>query len=284
MTEEQQKSEPQPRRAVTPIPASIVKAIAAVMQTAQAVAKSQENKHGGYKFASTDDIYGAVAVKMGELGLISLTLEDEPPVITRIEPKSGDKASVWLKVAYAFVLATETDTWEDPRARRSLFIQVTGPQTFQAAQSYAEKSWLRSMFKIATGDVDLDSLPEGFSWTPPAIKAPAPPPAAGPLGPTEAAKIAELTGAAKLADEVDSPIQQKAPPPPPAAPEPEKEPGPNMDFALTNFEAALLGVVTRAAAEKYLDAFNAKYDGHIGAAHKLRLDDIYERASAKFKK
>ena len=29
-----------------------------------------------------------------------------------------------------------------------------------AAQSYAEKALLRSLFKIATGDIDLDSMPQ----------------------------------------------------------------------------------------------------------------------------
>ncbi len=56
------------------------------------------------------------------------------------------------------MLATSEATWTDKRSRRTLYIQVTGPQTFQAAQSYAEKAYLRSLFKIPTGDMDLDSL------------------------------------------------------------------------------------------------------------------------------
>lgn len=143
--------------AVAPIPASIVKAICAVMVTVEAVKKSNRNQHGGYNFASTDDIYAAVTRKMGEVGLIIVALEDKAE-IKRIE-KDG-KVSQWMHAEFSFVLATEQATWSDPRARRTLYIQVTGAQTFQAAQSYAEKAYIRSLFKLPTGDVDLDSMPQ----------------------------------------------------------------------------------------------------------------------------
>lgn len=142
---------------MTPVPASIVKAICAVMVTVEAVKKSNRNTHGGYNFASTDDIYAAVTRKMGEVGLVLLSLEDRAD-IKRIE-KDG-KVSQWMHAEFSFVLATEQATWSDPRAKRTLYIQVTGAQTFQAAQSYAEKAYLRSLFKLPTGDMDLDSMPQ----------------------------------------------------------------------------------------------------------------------------
>jgi len=61
---------------------------------------------------------------------------------------------------FRFILATEQATWSDPRWRRTLYLQITGPQSFMAAQSYAEKALLRSLFKIATGDIDLDAMPQ----------------------------------------------------------------------------------------------------------------------------
>jgi hypothetical protein len=143
---------------VEPIPPSIVKAICAVQTTMEAVKKSQRNQHGGYQFASTDDIYAALTRRMGEVGLALMSLEDECEIV-RVE-RDG-KTSQWARLVYSFVLATEDATWSDKRARRSLYIQVTGPQTFQAAQSYCEKSILRSLFKIPTGDMDLDSVAQG---------------------------------------------------------------------------------------------------------------------------
>jgi hypothetical protein len=145
---------------VTPIPASIVQAICQIKITVDAVKKSSRNQHGGYQFASTDDIYAAITRKMGEVGLILMSLEERCE-IKRIE-KDG-KTSQWAHMEYSFVLATSKDTWSHPTLRRTLYIQVTGPQTFQAAQSYAEKSFYRSLFSLPTGDQDLDSMPQADS-------------------------------------------------------------------------------------------------------------------------
>ena len=139
------------------IPGSIVKAICALQVSLEAVKKTQRNAHGGYQFASTDDIYAALTRKMGEVGLTIFSLEDECEIV-RIE-KDG-KTSQWARLVYSFVLATADATWSHKSLRRSLYIQVTGPQTFQAAQSYAEKSFMRSTFKLPTGDMDLDSMPQ----------------------------------------------------------------------------------------------------------------------------
>jgi hypothetical protein len=144
-------------RGVTPIPSSIVQAICQIMITVDTVKKSQRNHHGSYNYASTDDIYAATTRKMGEVGLLVMSLEDRCE-IKRIE-KDG-KISQWAHMQFSFVLATSTDTWTDPRARRTLYLQVTGAQTFQAAQSYAEKAYLRSLFKLPTGDMDPDSMPQ----------------------------------------------------------------------------------------------------------------------------
>lgn len=158
MMEETQRTE---RAEVAVVHGSIVAAICKIQCSLEAVKKGTKNVHGGYMFASTDDIYAALARKMGEVGLIIMAREDEC-VLTRVENKEG-KTVQWVKLTFSFVLATEQATWSDPLARRTLYIQVTGPQTFQAAQSYAEKAYLRSLFKLPTGDMDLDSLPQAES-------------------------------------------------------------------------------------------------------------------------
>lgn len=144
-------------RDVEKIPKSIIKAICEIKKTLEAVSKTQRNSHGGYMFSSTDDIYAAVARKMGAVGLVIMTLEDKCEIV-RIE-KEG-KTVQWAHLEYSFVLATDEDTWSDPRAKRTLYIQLTGPQSFQAATSFAEKAYLRSLFKIPSGDMDLDSMPQ----------------------------------------------------------------------------------------------------------------------------
>ena len=147
-----------------PIPASIVKALCTVQSSISSVAKTQYNKQGNYKFASADDIYAAVARKFGDVGLMIYPLEMSPPEIKRVEKtKDGEiVVSQWGQFCFGYMLATvEGDTWFDPRSSRTIFIQILGPQTFNAAESYCQKQFLRSLLKLPTGDMDLDSLPQG---------------------------------------------------------------------------------------------------------------------------
>lgn len=144
------------------MPASIVRAISAIKATVAAVKKSQRNSHGGYMFSSTDDVYAAISRKMGEVGYHVHALEEKCEVV-RIEKTDKDgrqQTSQWLHAVYSFLHATEADTWSHPKDRRTIYVQITGPQTFQGAQSFAEKSYFRSLFKLPSGDMDLDSMPQ----------------------------------------------------------------------------------------------------------------------------
>ena len=143
-------------RHVQDIPPSIVAAIARIQKAMQSVAKDGTNTHGGYAFASTDAVYAALSAKMGDVGLTILTLEDDPEFKMVDGPKGPQR---WCKFRFRFVLATEEGTWTDGSCSRTLYLQILGPQTHMAAQSYAEKTFLRSLFKIPTGDLDLDALP-----------------------------------------------------------------------------------------------------------------------------
>lgn len=152
--------------AVQQIPGSIVRAIAEVMKTVTAVKKSQRNQHGGYNYASTDDIYAAVTLKMGEVGLIALSMEESCEIkrVETTDSKTGQpKIGQWAQIVFTMMLATEEASWTDDKFKRTLVIQVTGPQTFQSAQSFFEKEMLRSIFKIPTGDQDLDAMPQAES-------------------------------------------------------------------------------------------------------------------------
>lgn len=153
---------------VTPIPASIVRAACAVQASVAAIAKTQFNKHGQYKFASTDDIYAAITRKLGEVGLMVYPLELTPvkreqskvDVFDRDGSKTGEKTVTLLSFHFGYVLATETDTWFDPRSSRTITVLHTGPQTYNAAESFCQKAYLRAWLKLPTGDMDLDSMPQ----------------------------------------------------------------------------------------------------------------------------
>lgn len=138
---------------VQPKHASIVQAICRVQTSMEAVKKSAKNQHGGYNYASADDIYAAVIRRMAEAGLVIDALEVVPPQISK-----SDKGSQWMRVTFQFVLSTTESTWTDASARRTVMLPMNGPQSFMAAQSYAEKAYLRSLFKLATGDMELDEI------------------------------------------------------------------------------------------------------------------------------
>lgn len=160
---------------IAAMPKSIVKAICAVQASIEAVEKTQYNKHGGYKFASTDDIYAAVTRKLGACGVMILPVEMSPveETITKVEvfdqagAKTGEKAVTKLRFHFGYIIATEDDTWFDHRSARTIILQHTGPQTFNAAESYCQKAYLRSMFKLPTGEMDLDAMPETDTDEPP---------------------------------------------------------------------------------------------------------------------
>jgi hypothetical protein len=257
---------------LVPIPGSIVMAIAAVMANLEAVQKSQENKHGNYKFASTDDIYAAITRKMGEVGLICLPLEEG---IEITPSKNADGKTVnWMRVSYLFALATKEATWTDSRCRRTLIIQITGPQTFQAAQSYAEKTFLRGLFKIATGDVDLDSMPEGYEYSPIKFNAVAPPP---PLAESEPASAPDA--AVPVAATVDG---LAAIPAPGDQPEPETvADAPSEDaiqLAAVSCASAMTKANTIERLNQLMGKFNEKFDGHISKKIANELEIVYENA------
>jgi hypothetical protein len=146
------------------IPGSIVQGICAVQLGLDgAVKKTSYNQQGGYKFASTDDIYASTTKLMGEAGLSILCLEDSVEIKRFEQEKNGEKKIVqWGLFQFSFVLAaSDGSTWQHPNLKRTVYVQILGAQTFQAAQSYAEKAFLRSLFKLPTGDMDLDSMPQG---------------------------------------------------------------------------------------------------------------------------
>lgn len=133
------------------IPPSIAVAIAKVMQAVGTIGKDAHNKHGGYDYASVDAVYEGCRKAMAEAGLVIIPMEEE---VAKIDEKL-------IKFVFSFLVATETDTWEDPRNRRTVYLQWMGPQSFQAGQSYCEKAFHKGMFKLNTGDAEQEGLPGG---------------------------------------------------------------------------------------------------------------------------
>lgn len=137
------------------MPPKVAEAVAAVMAEVPKLAKGERNSHGNYNFASIDDFLEAVRPIMAKHKLIISSDEDDFEVI-------GDGRDAWLRMRFAFSAHCGGETY-GPMRRSIMIMAKMGSQAFGAGQSYAEKQFLRSLFKIATGEganIDADSHPQ----------------------------------------------------------------------------------------------------------------------------
>jgi hypothetical protein len=138
------------------MPKAVSEAISKVMGGIEKLAKDNKNAHGNYNFVSVDDFIELVNPLCAAAGLIIVQDEGETKLIDT--KTSAGKESTTLLQEYRFYLCHSSGVvWDKPITRR-LLIQITGPQTFGAAQSYALKSFMRSLFQIPTGDKDGDDI------------------------------------------------------------------------------------------------------------------------------
>lgn len=139
----------------------ISNAIAQVMGGIEKLSKDDTNKHANYKFASIDAFLEEVRPLMAKANLVIDSDEEDFEVIagTKVDQRGNEVDDSWLKMRYAFYIYCQGAT-HGPRYRTTMVRASMGSQAFGAAQSYAEKQFLRSLFKIATGEggsIDADS-------------------------------------------------------------------------------------------------------------------------------
>ncbi len=143
------------------MPKEIASAIKLVMSAVGRLVKDGKNNHGGYSYASTDAFFEAINPACSEAGLIikprarSVTIE----TFEVTEKGTGKMVQKRMVVGrYNFVLIHESGaTWCDDLDERMIALDFTGPQSFGALESYAVKTFMRSLFIVATGDKDADA-------------------------------------------------------------------------------------------------------------------------------
>lgn len=144
-----------------PMPKEIAGAVVLVMRAVGKLVRDGRNQHGGYKYASTDAFFEAINPACAEAGLIvkPRVLHSEI-VIQEVWDKDSKsmKPKRMLSATYGFMLIHESGaTWTDPDERRPIMLDYTGPQSYGASESYAAKTYMRSLFIVATGDKDADA-------------------------------------------------------------------------------------------------------------------------------
>ena len=140
------------------MPPEIAKAVIAVKKQIKALGKDQENKFARFKYVSVDKFYEVVGPMMAEAGLFTI-VDEVSCAVEKRETQSDQgqiKASIWLTAQYDLTLFHESGAGYGP-IHRAITVAATGPQAFGSGMSYVEKYFLRSLFKIPTGEEDADA-------------------------------------------------------------------------------------------------------------------------------
>lgn len=131
------------------MPPEIAAPVIGVCKKVKVAVKEHVNKHGGYKYVSVDKFYEDMGPLLAEAGLIIMMHE-----------RAVESDGKWLNVTYDIYLISEGGKTYGP-VTRTQGVLANGPQAYAAAQSFAEKYFMRQLFKIPTGEeeADADSQP-----------------------------------------------------------------------------------------------------------------------------
>lgn len=140
------------------MPAEIAKAIITVKKNVHAITKDKENSQGNYKYASVDQFYDEIREAMADAGVFTMTHEVSSSVATKevTDNWGKTKRSNWLTCVYHIWLYHESGVEYGP-IPREITVVASGPQANASAESFITKYFLRNLFKIATGDIEVDA-------------------------------------------------------------------------------------------------------------------------------
>lgn len=135
------------------MPPEIAKAVVKVMGEVKKLGKDTRNPHGGYNYVSVDQFFDQIGQLMHAAGIFVVVNESESE--TAIRETGNGRSSAWLTCAYDIFIYHESGAAYGP-VKRSIQVSASGPQSYGSAISFVEKYFLRSLFKIPTGEQDAD--------------------------------------------------------------------------------------------------------------------------------
>lgn len=143
------------------MPPAIAAAIVQVKKEVKQLGKDEENKFAKFNYVSVDKFYDVIGRLMAKAGLFIVTDETSIAAETReAQTEQGQvKKSIWITATYELTLFHESGAEYGP-IHRTIMVQATGPQAFGSGVSYVEKYFLRSLFKVPTGEQDVDAAPQ----------------------------------------------------------------------------------------------------------------------------
>ena len=127
------------------MPKSVAAKVVAVTRNIKKLHHDKRNEYASYNYVSVDSFYEALGPIMADAGLF---------VIVDEVSTSADKG--FLTANYELFLVSEEGDSYGP-IHRCVTVKASGPQSYASAQSYAEKYFLRQIFKVPTGEQDADA-------------------------------------------------------------------------------------------------------------------------------
>lgn len=126
----------------------------AMMKIAQAVpqlGKADRNAFAKYNYVSIDKYYEGIAKLAAANGIMWQPRE----ISTVVEREIGKDGA--LRITYAFDLYHESGDSIEEFSKFTILHPIQGAQTAGSALSYADKLFMRSAFKVVTGEQDADA-------------------------------------------------------------------------------------------------------------------------------
>lgn len=170
-----------------PIPAKLAALIIKVAGEVPALRKEDENLHQKYSYVSIDGYYETVATIATEAGLFWSIREHSSPKLVVVEGEKNGNVTRTPVFLFTYVFDVFSAAGESVPGYDIVCVPHPwqGAQTSGSARSYADKLFMRTMFKVVTGEADADAADQqggfepavggGFDMGTPAPQVPAPP-------------------------------------------------------------------------------------------------------------
>lgn len=129
-------------------PPKLAAALCKVSSEVKQLGKSERNEFAKYNFVSVDRFYEAIGSLMAKHGVHCIPDCVESDVVANT--KTGKPL---LRERWAFTLIHESGECAGP-FHRTVTVPAEGAQAHGSSESYAQKQFLRGVFRVPTGDKD----------------------------------------------------------------------------------------------------------------------------------
>ncbi len=138
-------------------PPKLAAALCGVSSKVRQLGKSERNQFAKYDFVSVDKFYSAIGPLMAENGIHCIPDCVESSVVPGNvkTDRNGEQrqGAPLLRERWAFTLIHESGECAGP-FHRTVTVPAEGAQAHGSSESYAQKQFLRGVFRVPTGDKD----------------------------------------------------------------------------------------------------------------------------------